>query len=125
MAFTLKARSVTRATIVVGLALTSSCERVPAPTGADTTVATLVVSPKTATLRQNELQDFLAVGFTASGDTARVAVVWSATGGSVDSSSTGGRHYGRYKNPRCGRFHLVATTRPGSVSDSASISVSC
>src|SRR3989442_6961152 len=55
-------------------------------------IAQLVVSPQTVTLQQNQAEDFLAVGFTATGDSADIAVSWSATGGTIDSSSAGKRH---------------------------------
>jgi uncharacterized protein YjdB len=120
--------SVAAATLVVAVALASSCDRRVSPTappGGDTTVTRLVVSPKTVTLQENETQDFVAVGFTARGDTARVAVSWTTTGGTVDTSTSGGRHYGHYRNPQCGTFRLVATSHPGNFSDTASITVSC
>src|SRR5213596_1543172 len=86
-------------------------------------IAQLVVSPQTVTLQQNQAEDFLAVGFTASGDSADIAVSWSATGGSIDSSSAGKRHYGHYTSATCGTFTVTATSHPGNVSTAASVTV--
>src|SRR5207247_310288 len=103
------------ATIVV------SCEH-PA-TDPSSSIAQLVVSPQNVTLQQNQAEDFLAVGFTASGDSADIAVSWSATGGSIDSSSAGKRHYGHYTSATCGTFTVTATSHPGNVSTPASVTV--
>ncbi len=86
-------------------------------------IAQLVVSPQTVTLQQNQAEDFLAVGFTASGDSADIAVSWSATGGTIDSSSAGKRHYGHYTSASCGTFTVTATSHPGNVSTAASVTV--
>src|SRR5216117_382332 len=90
------------------------------------TVSRLVVSPKTVTLTPDESQDFMAVGFTATGDTAQVDVTWSATGGSVGAKEThGGRHIGWFKNGFCGTYTVTATAHPGNVSDAATATVTC
>ena len=86
-------------------------------------IAQLVVSPQTVTLQQNQAEDFLAVGFTATGDSADIAVSWSATGGTIDSSSAGKRHYGHYTSASCGTFTVTATSHPGNVSTAASVTV--
>src|SRR5437762_926565 len=103
------------ATIVV------SCEHPVTDPGSS--IAQLVVSPQNVTLQQNQAEDFLAVGFTASGDSADIAVAWSATGGSIDSSSAGKRHYGHYTSATCGTFTVTATSHPGNVSMAASVTV--
>src|SRR5437773_1175636 len=103
------------ATIVV------SCEHPVTDPGSS--IAQLVVSPQNVTLQQNQAEDFLAVGFTASGDSADIAVSWSATGGSIDSSSAGKRHYGHYTSATCGTFTVTATSHPGNVSTAASVTV--
>src|SRR5438034_4394346 len=80
--------------IVAALAVATivgSCEHPVTDLGS--IIAQLVVSPQTVTLQQNQAEDFLAVGFTATGDSADIAVSWSATGGTIDSSSAGKRHY--------------------------------
>src|SRR5437867_7816868 len=110
--------------IVAALAVVTivvSCEH-PA-TDPSSSIAQLVVSPQNVTLQQNQAEDFLAVGFTASGDSADIAVSWSATGGSIDSSSAGKRHYGHYTSATCGAFTVTATSHPGNVSTAASVTV--
>src|SRR6184192_3945863 len=103
------------ATIVV------SCEH--PVTDPSSSIAQLVVSPQNVTLQQNQAEDFLAVGFTATGDSADIAVSWGATGGSIDSSSAGKRHYGHYTSATCGAFTVTATSHPGNVSTAASVTV--
>src|SRR5437867_1062291 len=103
------------ATIVV------SCEHPVTDPGSS--IAQLVVSPQNVTLQQNQAEDFLAVGFTATGDSADIAVSWGATGGSIDSSSAGKRHYGHYTSATCGTFTVTATSHPGNVSTAASVTV--
>ena len=129
MAFTHKlaarlARLKDSAGIVAALAVATivvSCEH-PA-TDPSSSIAQLVVSPQNVTLQQNQAEDFLAVGFTATGDSADIAVSWSATGGSIDSSSAGKRHYGHYTSATCGTFTVTATSHPGNVSTAASVTV--
>ena len=90
------------------------------------TVSRLVVSPKTVTLTPDQSQDFMAVGYTATGDTAQVDVTWTTTAGSVsDKGTQRGRHYGWYKNGLCGGSTVTATAHPGNVSDAASVTVIC
>src|SRR5207247_2616980 len=129
MAFTHKlaarlARLKDSAGIVAALAVATivvSCEH-PA-TDPSSSIAQLVVSPQNVTLQQNQAEDFLAVGFTATGDSADIAVSWSATSGSIDSSSAGKRHYGHYTSATCGTFTVTATSHPGNVSTAASVTV--
>src|SRR2546428_818630 len=109
------AAAVAVATIVV------SCEHPVTDLGS--IIAQLVVSPQTVTLQQNQAEDFLAVGFTATGDSADIAVSWSATGGTIDSSSAGKRHYGHYTSASCGTFTVTATSHPGNVSQAVSVTV--
>src|SRR2546425_4288579 len=121
----LRDRSV--AVAVAGLALlwVASCERPVTVTEPNASVAQLVVSPKVATLQQNQMQDFTAVGFTTTGDTAQIGVTWSVTGGTIDTSSSGKRHFGHYKNANCGGFKVVATSHPGAKTDTANVTVTC
>ena len=102
-------------------AIVVSCEH--PVTDPSSSIAQLVVSPQNVTLQQNQAEDFLAVGFTATGDSADIAVSWSATGGSIDSSSAGKRHYGHYTSATCGTFTVTATSHPGNVSTAASVTV--
>src|SRR5439155_653910 len=108
--------------IVAALAVVTivvSCEH--PVTDPSSSIAQLVVSPQNVTLQQNQAEDFLAVGFTATGDSADIAVSWGATGGSIDSSSAGKRHYGHYTSATCGAFTVTATSHPGNVSTAASV----
>ena len=89
----LRAWTVVVATLAVAT-IVVSCEH--PVTDPSSIIAQLVVAPQTVTLQQNQAEDFLAVGFTATGDSADIAVSWSATGGTIDSSSAGKRHYGHY-----------------------------
>src|SRR6266480_3437096 len=102
-----------------------ACELPVRATDPGSTIADLLVSPKTLTLRQNATADFTAVGFMSTGDSASVAVSWSVTAGSIiDTSSTGKRHYGHYKaGPNPGQYKVVATGDPGGVSDTALVTV--
>src|SRR5207249_3776749 len=102
-------------------AIVVSCEH--PVTDPSSSIAQLVVSPQNVTLQQNQAEDFLAVGFTATGDSADIAVSWGATGGSIDSSSAGKRHYGHYTSAICGTFTVTATSHPGNVSTAASVTV--
>src|SRR5436190_5472082 len=102
-----------------------ACELPVRATDPGSTIADLLVSPKTLTLRQNATADFTAVGFMSTGDSASVAVSWSVTAGSIiDTSSNGKRHYGHYKaGPNPGQYKVVATGDPGGVSDTALVTV--
>src|SRR5207249_1290283 len=129
MAFTHKlaarlARLKDSVAIVAALAVATivvSCEHPVTDLGS--IIAQLVVSPQNVTLQQNQAEDFLAVGFTATGDSADIAVSWSATGGTIDSSSAGKRHYGHYTSATCGTYTVTATSHPGNVSTAVSVSV--
>src|SRR5213594_3383681 len=102
-------------------AIVVSCEH--PVTDPSSSIAQLVVSPQNVTLQQNQAEDFLAVGFTATGDSADIAVSWSATGGTIDSSSAGKRQYGHYTSATCGTCTVTATSHPGNVSTAVSVSV--
>src|SRR5256884_7200768 len=83
------------------------------PSSPGSAVSQLAVPPKVVTLQQDQLQDFMAVGFTPTGDTAQISVTWSVTGGTlVDTSSQGGRHYGHYHGTACGSFKGAGTSHP-------------
>ncbi|HYR17807.1 MAG TPA: Ig-like domain-containing protein, partial [Mycobacterium sp.] len=87
-------------------------------------VTRLIVSPKNLTLLPNQTTDLMAVGLTATSDTGSVAVVWSVTGGAiVDTSASGGKHYGRYKSGAPGQYKVVAHGNPGGLSDTATVTV--
>jgi len=105
------------------VAFVFACEKPVALTGPGSNIAQFVVSPKNVTLQPNQTEDFVAVGLTATGDSADVSVTWTATGGSVTGSSNGKLHYGHYQNDRCGSFQVVATSNPGNMSDNANVTV--
>src|SRR5437867_317477 len=121
----LKDRVVLASLAVLVTAAIVACELPVRVTDAGSTIANLLVSPKTLTLRQNATTDFTAVAFMSTGDSATVAVSWSVTSGSIiDTSSNGKRHYGHYKaGPNPGQYKVVATGNPGSVSDTALVTV--
>jgi uncharacterized protein YjdB len=121
----LKGRLRRGALLALALSFVASCEKPASISGPNSTVTELVLSPSSATLQPNQVQDFTAVGFTAAGDTAQIAVSWSASGGTVDTNSAGGRHYGHYKNGSCGQYALTATSTPGNLSARANITVAC
>src|SRR2546427_2758396 len=86
-------------------------------------IAQLVVAPQNVSLQQNQAEDFLAVGFTATGDSGDIGVSWSATGGTIDSSSAGKRHSGHSTSASCGTFTVRATSHRGNVSQAVSVTV--
>jgi hypothetical protein len=88
--------------------------------------AQLVIIPESVTIARNDSVDFVAIGFTEVGDTADIHVVWTASSGSVNSKGKkGGRHYGQYKNKKCGDYQVTATSVPDDMSASASVRVAC
>src|SRR5438034_1080199 len=121
----LKGRFLVGAATGLALLWAASCEKPVTLTEPNQSVAQFVVSPKVVTLQQNQVQDFTAVGFMATGDTAQIDVTWTATGGTLDTNSVGKRHFGHYKNGQCGAFKIIATSHPGSKSDTASVTVTC
>src|SRR6266705_5403229 len=67
----------------------------------------------------------MAVDVTSAGDTAAAAVNWSATSGSItDTSTKGGRHYGKYKaGPDTGRVKVIARGQGNNLADTATVAV--
>src|SRR2546430_7272687 len=84
-----------------------------------------MVSPQAITLLPNQVADFMAVGFTSTGDTAQMSVTWSVTSGAItDTASSGGRHYGHYKaGSDTGIFKVSATAHPGGKAANATVTV--
>src|SRR5258708_31576290 len=117
----LKHRTAIGATIAVALVV--SCELPVRTTDPGSTITQLVVAPKNVTLQPNQAYDFMAVGFTATGDSADMSVSWSASDGSLTSTNSGKRHYGHYHNANCGVSKVVATSNPGNLSDTATVTV--
>ncbi len=121
----LKVQTLIAATAVSAAGAIAGCEQ-PISEPITPTISRLVVSPKTVTLAPDQSQDFMAVGFTPTGDTAQVDVTWSTTGGSVGAKETrGGRHTGWFKNGVCGTYTVTATAHPSDKSDAASVTVAC
>jgi hypothetical protein len=90
------------------------------------TPARLVLSPESVTIARDDSVNFVAIGFTQSGDTADIQVVWSASSGNVNSKGKkGGRHTGWYRNGKCGDYQVTATSVPGEISASANVKVVC
>src|SRR2546426_7278713 len=118
----LKHRTAIVATVVAAMIV--GCELPVRTTDPGSTIAQLVVAPKNVTLQPNQAYDFVAVGFTATGDSAVESVAWSASDGTVTSSSSGKRHYGNYHNANCGVSKVAATSNPGNLSDTATVTVS-
>src|SRR2546425_3756045 len=121
----LKDRTMVASTALLAVAAIVGCERPLTFTDPGTgAVSRLVISPKILTLRQNQVADFTAVGLAATGDTATVAVSWSVTSGSItDTSTSNGKHYGRYKaGSDTGKVKVTATGHPGGA-DTAVVTV--
>src|SRR2546429_4218813 len=111
------ARTVVSATAVVAGAVIA-CEKMANPSSPGSAVSQLAVSPKVVTLQQDQLQDFMAVGFTPTRDTAPISVTWGVTGGTLgDTSNPGGRHYGHYHGAALGALQVAGTGPPPPKSD--------
>src|SRR5437870_3897203 len=108
---------------LIAVATIFSCELPVRSTDSGSTITQLVVAPKNVTLQPNQTYDFVAVGFTATGDSADMTVSWNASSGTVTSSSSGKRHYGHFQHSSCGAFKLAATSNPGNLSDTAYVTV--
>src|SRR2546426_1057937 len=105
---------------VIALAAVYACRQPLTPAQPVTRIA---ISPRTLSLPQNQTSDFTVVGFTSTGDTASVAVSWSVTSGSItDTSTSSGKHYGRYKaGPDTGKVKVVA--HGSGTTDTAAVTV--
>src|SRR5437762_1769684 len=113
------------AVLLLVIAALAACEKPTGLTDPAGTLSRLVVSPKVLTLRPNQTADFMAVGLTSTGDTATVAVDWSASGGRITAMSTiGGRHYGHYTaTADTGTVKVVAKGNQAAVVDTAVVRV--
>ncbi|PYO39901.1 MAG: hypothetical protein DMD29_07390, partial [Gemmatimonadetes bacterium] len=107
---------------VIALAAVHACRQPLTPAQPVTRIA---ISPRTLSLQQNQTSDFTVVGFTSTGDTASVAVSWSVTSGSIsDTSTSSGKHYGRYKaGPDTGSVKVIAHGNPGGKTGTAAVTV--
>src|SRR5438094_139790 len=122
----MKDRVVAVSAVLLAAAVVFACERpvLLTDTGSGT-VAQLLVYPKSMTIRTGQTADFMAVALTSTGDTAAAAVTWSATSGSItDTSTKGGRHYGRYKaGPDTGKVKVIARGQGNNLADTATVAV--
>src|SRR6266705_1236744 len=102
-------------------AVVASCELPARTTDTGTTLAEVVVLPKTVNLVQNQSTDFVAFGVSTASDTMPVAVNWSVTGGNItDSVTTKGMHYGHFKaGAQTGQYKVRAQDPATGMSDSA------
>ena len=121
-------RGVVGLAALLAAAAVFACQKPIRITGPDGSIlAQLGVAPITVTLHQNQVVSFMAVALTTAGDTdvTPVPIAWSATGGSiVDTSSSGGRHYGRYQAAASpGVYSVVAAAQPSGLADTATVTV--
>jgi uncharacterized protein YjdB len=110
--------------VALAIAAVVSCELPTRPPVGENAYR-LEVSPKTLTLQQFQAVDFTAVGLTSVGDTATMEVSWSVSSGSiVDTSTSSGRHRGRYRaGSDTGKVKVVAKGRPSGPADTAVVTV--
>jgi len=122
----MKDRVVAVSAVLLAAAVVFACERpvLLTDTGSGT-VAQLLVYPKSMTIRTGQTADFMAVALTSAGDTAAAAVTWSATSGSItDTSTKGGRHYGKFKaGSDTGRVKVIARGQATNLADTATVAV--
>jgi uncharacterized protein YjdB len=112
--------------VALAIAAAFACELPStAPEPGASAASRLAVSPKVLTLQPNQTVDLMVVGFTSAGDTADVAVTWSVTSGLItDTSTSNGRHYGRYRaGSDTGKVKVVARGNPGGIADTAVVTV--
>src|SRR6266566_1759738 len=109
---------------IIAVAMIFSCELPVRSTDSGSTITQLVVAPQNVTLQPNQPYDLVAVGFTAAGDSADMTVSWNASSGSITSTTSGKRHYGHFHNANCGVSKVAATSNPGNLSDTATVTVS-
>src|SRR5256886_10639420 len=120
----LKNRVVAVSPVLIAAAVVCACERQVQLTDTGSgTVAQLLVYPKSMTVRTGQTADFMAVALTSTGDTAVAAVTWSATIGSItDTSTKGGRHYGKVKaGSGTGRGKGIARGQGNNLADTATV----
>jgi len=121
----MKDRRAVLTTAALVAAVVGGCERPVSVTAPVQSLTQFLLAPQAVTLQQNQSQDFTAVGLTAQGDTATIAVAWSVSGGAIDTSSNGGRHYGHYHATTCGDYSVTATSSPGAMQAVSSVSILC
>jgi uncharacterized protein YjdB len=112
-----------RDAILAATVVVAACELPTRPPLADT-VSRVIVTPSVVVLPTNDSIDLIAVALTATDDTVRTGLVWTASSGAfTDTTTNGGLHKGRYRPPSApGQYKVKA--RNGSASDSATVTVS-
>jgi hypothetical protein len=80
-------------------------------------LASIKVSPDTATLFPRVSRAFSAVGYFPNGKPVAVGVNWSASGGTIDAGGT------YTAGDTAGMYRVIATNTAGTVSDTATITV--
>jgi uncharacterized protein YjdB len=113
------------AVALVAILALNSC-KVPSRLELAEQAARVVISPSQIVVPANQDADLYAVALDAAGDTTSTGMLWTATGGSITETSLGGgMHLGRYHAPDApGQYKVKARANPGSVEDSASVTVS-
>ncbi len=118
-------RTTWRRALAVAITTVVACDIQSRTSLSGNEAARLDVSPKLLTLQQNQAADFTAIAFTSTGDTADLAVSWSATSGTIiDTSTNSGRHNGRYRaGADTGKVKVVAKGRSGGPADTSVVTV--
>src|SRR6267142_1217884 len=113
------------AVALVAIFALNSC-KVPSRLELAEQAARVVISPSQIVVPANQDADLYAVALDAAGDTASTGMLWTTTGGSITETSLGGgKHLGRYHAPAApGEYKVKARANPGSVADSATVTVS-
>src|SRR2546430_17485848 len=75
---------------VVAATVMLSCEVPIRSTAPEATVDQLIILPNAVTLQLNQVQDFMAVGLNAAGDTTPSSVTWSVSGGALTGIGSSG-----------------------------------
>ncbi len=121
----MRAGTIWRCALTLVVTAVVACELPTRPPANTDTLADLAVSPKVALVQQYQTADFIAVGFTSAGDTANAVINWAATAGTItDTSTTSGKHHGRYKaGSDTGHVKIVAKGNPGGPADTAFVTV--
>src|SRR5436309_6477415 len=118
-------RTICRRALALALLTFVACDIQSRTSLSGNEAARLDVSPKLLTMQQNQAADFTAIAFTSTGDTADLAVSWSATSGTIiDTSTNSGRHNGRYRaGADTGKVKVVAKGRSGGPADTSVVTV--
>jgi hypothetical protein len=116
--------------LLLSFPVLASCSVGRAPTGPESqsnALVRLVLTPQRVTVGMGQVVEFTVLGMTASGDTADIAVTWSAMKGTVtdetDPRNKGkGKKKGHYKNDTVGPDTVIVTDTTG-VADTTEVTV--